>query len=160
LLSLAIPAGASPQLRNMASSGATPAATRCSTFTTSHPLQQARAGHGARREGHKPHARRYPARARLGRDTPSDWDVALVRLKRKCVWPGLPASARSHSPISSAYGETRRSSHTTLHPDEIVTAIELPSQVIAKNDTYLKIRPRPSVRPCACSRGLSWTAGV
>ena len=55
-----------------------------------------------------------------------------------------PASARSRLPISIGCQAIRRQRDTNLHPDEIVTAVELPAQGFATNYTYLKIRDRLS----------------
>ena len=76
---------------------------------------------------------------------PSDMCVALAALDAKVHVAG-PAGERAIGVcrLPSACPGRHPQHDTNLHPDEIVTAVELPAQGFAKNYTYLKIRDRLS----------------
>jgi xanthine dehydrogenase YagS FAD-binding subunit len=147
LLSSAILAGASQQLRNMASTGGNLLQrTRCSYFyDTAMPCNKRAPGSGCGAIGG---ANRY--HAILGASEhciathPSDMCVALAALDATVHATG-PRGDRA-----IAFAEFHRlpgdapQRDTTLAPDEIITAVELPAESFGMNYTYLKIRDRLS----------------
>jgi xanthine dehydrogenase YagS FAD-binding subunit len=147
LLGSAILAGASPQLRNMASTGGNLLQrTRCFYFyDTTTPCNKREPGTGCSaidgiNRGH----------AILGTSEhciathPSDMCVALAALEARVLCTG-PRGDRSigFAEFHRLPGDTPEID-TNLAPDEIITAIELPAQGFAHNYTYLKIRDRLS----------------
>jgi xanthine dehydrogenase YagS FAD-binding subunit len=147
LLASAILAGASPQLRNMATTGGNLLQrTRCFYFyDTATPCNKREPGSGC------------PAVAGINRMHailgasehciavhPSDMCVALAALDARVLATGR-AGERSiaFADLHRLPGD-RPQIDTTLRPDEIITAVELPPQGFAKNYTYLKIRDRLS----------------
>ena len=148
LLASAILAGASQQLRNMASTGGNLLQrTRCSYFyDTATPCNKREPGSGCSAiERHQPHPRDPRHQRGLHRHA----SVRHVRGARRARRQGACDRARrrardSHSPISIGCPATRRSVDTNLQPDEIITAVELPAQGFAANYSYLKIRDRLS----------------
>jgi xanthine dehydrogenase YagS FAD-binding subunit len=147
LLGSAILAGASQQLRNMASTGGNLLQrTRCSYFyDTATPCNKREPGIGcsARNGLNRMHAILGTSESCIATH-PSDMCVALAALDAKIRVAG-PGGERE-----VAFADFHRLPGTTpqhdtnLHPDEIVTAVELPAQGFAKNYTYLKIRDRLS----------------
>jgi xanthine dehydrogenase YagS FAD-binding subunit len=147
LLASAILAGASQQLRNMASTGGNLLQrTRCYYFyDTATPCNKRAPGSGcSARDGlNRMHAI-------LGFSTsciathPSDMCVALAALEAKVHVAG-PKGERviAFADFHRLPGDTPQRD-SNLQPDEIVTAVELPAQGFAKNYTYLKIRDRLS----------------
>jgi len=147
LLSSAILAGASAQLRNMASTGGNLLQrTRCAYFyDTATPCNKRKPGEGCSainglNRGH----------AILGASTsciathPSDMCVALAALVAK-VHVAASSGERviAFADFHRLPGD-RPDLDNTLRPDEIITAIELPAQGFASNYSYLKIRDRLS----------------
>jgi len=147
LLSSAILAGASQQLRNMASTGGNLLQrTRCAYFyDTATPCNKRQPGTGCSaisgiNRGH----------AILGASDsciathPSDMCVALAALDAKVHVMG-PAGARV---IAFAdfhrLPESTPQTDTNLYSGEIVTAVELPAKGFTANYSYLKIRDRLS----------------
>jgi xanthine dehydrogenase YagS FAD-binding subunit len=147
LLSSAILAGASQQLRNMASTGGNlMQRTRCFYFyDVATPCNKRKPGSGC------------PAingisriNAILGTSEaciathPSDMCVALAALEAKVHVAG-PAGERAiaFSDFHRLPGNTPEVD-TNLNANEIITAIELPAQGFAANYSYLKIRDRLS----------------
>jgi xanthine dehydrogenase YagS FAD-binding subunit len=147
LLSSAILAGASAQLRNMASTGGNLLQrTRCFYFyDTATPCNKRQPGSGcsALKGLNRTHAILGTSEACIATH-PSDMCVALAALEAKVHVTG-PAEERV---IAFAdfhrLPENTPQHDTTLHPDEIVTAIELPPRGFEKNYSYLKIRDRLS----------------
>jgi xanthine dehydrogenase YagS FAD-binding subunit len=147
LLSSAILAGASQQLRNMASTGGNLLQrTRCAYFyDTVTPCNKREPGSGCSAIGgiNRIHAILGASEACIATH-PSDMCVALAALDAKVCVTG-PAGERV-----IAFGDFHRLPGTTpqidtnLHRDEIVIAVELPAQGFAKNYSYLKIRDRLS----------------
>jgi xanthine dehydrogenase YagS FAD-binding subunit len=147
LLSSAILAGASQQLRNMASTGGNLLQrTRCAYFyDTVTPCNKREPGSGCSAIGgiNRIHAILGASEACIATH-PSDMCVALAALDAKVRVTG-PAGERV-----IAFGDFHRLPGTTpqidtnLHRDEIVIAVELPAQGFAKNYSYLKIRDRLS----------------
>lgn len=147
LLSQAILAGASPQLRNMASTGGNLLQrTRCQYFyDTGTPCNKREPGSGC------------PARSGLNRNHailgasehcvavhPSDLCVALAALEAQVLVRGRAGERRV------AFADFHRLPADTperdncLAVDELVTAIELPAPRFARHCHYLKVRDRAS----------------
>jgi xanthine dehydrogenase YagS FAD-binding subunit len=143
----AILAGASQQLRNMASTGGNLLQrTRCFYFyDTTTPCNKRQPGSGC------------SAIAGVNRicgilgtseaciaTHPSDMCVALAALEAKVHVTG-PAGERviAFDDFHRLPGNTPQLD-TNLHPNEILTAVELPAQGFARNYSYLKIRDRLS----------------
>ena len=147
LLSQAILAGASPQLRNMASTGGNLLQrTRCYYFyDASVPCNKREPGSGC------------PARTGLNRihailgasehcvaTHPSDMCVALAALEARVHVEGR-AGARviEFADFHRLPGDTPQRDNL-LADDELITAIELPANQLARHSHYLKIRDRAS----------------
>jgi xanthine dehydrogenase YagS FAD-binding subunit len=147
VLASAIMAGASQQLRNMASTGGNLLQrTRCHYFyDTATPCNKREPGSGCSAiDGHN------RMHAILGTsDTciathPSDMCVALAMLEAKVHVSG--ASGDRVIPFADFHrlpGDTPQRD-TNLKTGEIIIAVELPSKGFARNYTYLKIRDRLS----------------
>jgi xanthine dehydrogenase YagS FAD-binding subunit len=147
LLASAILAGASQQLRNMASTGGNLLQrTRCYYFyDTATPCNKREPGSGCSAIAglNRMHAILGTSEACIATH-PSDMCVALAALDAKVHVTG-PAGERvvAFSDFHRLPGSTPQID-TNLHPNEIVTAVELPAQGFAANYTYLKIRDRLS----------------
>jgi xanthine dehydrogenase YagS FAD-binding subunit len=147
LLGSAILAGASQQLRNMASTGGNLLQrTRCFYFyDTPTPCNKREPGSGCSaiaglNRGH----------AILGTSEhciavhPSDMCVALAALDARVLATGAGGERSiGFADFHRLPGDTPEID-SNLRADEIITAIELPPKGFAKNYTYLKIRDRPS----------------
>jgi xanthine dehydrogenase YagS FAD-binding subunit len=147
VLSSAVLAGASQQLRNMATTGGNLLQrTRCGYFYDAvTPCNKREPGSGcAAREGfNRMHAILGASDACIAVQ-PSDMCVALAVLEAKVHVTG-PAGERV-VPIADFHrlpGETPERD-TNLDPGEMVTAVELPAEGFAAHHTYLKIRDRLS----------------
>jgi xanthine dehydrogenase YagS FAD-binding subunit len=147
MLASAILAGASAQLRNMASTGGNLLQrTRCYYFyDTATPCNKRELGSGCSAIAglNRMHAILGTSEACIATH-PSDMCVALAALDAKVHAAG-PAGARamSFSDLHRLPGNTPQRD-TNLQPNEIVTAVELPALGFAANYTYLKIRDRLS----------------
>jgi xanthine dehydrogenase YagS FAD-binding subunit len=147
LLSSAILAGASAQLRNMASTGGNLLQrTRCAYFyDTATPCNKRKPGSGCSAIGgvNRNHAILGTSEACIATH-PSDMCVALAALEAKVHAIG-PQGARviAFEDFHRLPGNTPQQD-TNLQPDEMITAIELPAERFAKNYSYLKIRDRLS----------------
>jgi xanthine dehydrogenase YagS FAD-binding subunit len=147
LLSAAILAGASPQLRNMATVGGNlMQRTRCYYFhDTATPCNKREPGSGC------------PAIAGLNRihailgtsdhciaTHPSDMCVALAALEAVVQITG-PDGDRA-LPMADFHRLPGDTPHldTNLRPGELITAIDLPAKGFAAHHTYLKVRDRAS----------------
>jgi xanthine dehydrogenase YagS FAD-binding subunit len=147
ILSSSIMAGASQQLRNMASTGGNLLQrTRCLYFyDTATPCNKRQPGSGcsALQGLNRMHGILGTSDACIATH-PSDMCVALAVLDAKVHVAG-PKGERV-----IAFGDFHRlpgnepQRDTTLAPDEIVTAVELPARGFPSNYTYLKIRDRLS----------------
>lgn len=147
ILASAILAGASAQLRNMASTGGNLLQrTRCSYFyDTKTPCNKREPGSGCSAiDGlNRMHAILGASEACIATH-PSDMCVALAALGAQVHVMG-PSGKRA-----IAFSEFHRlpentpQTDTNLRPNEIVVAVELPAQGFAANYTYLKIRDRLS----------------
>lgn len=147
ILSRAILAGASQQLRNMASTGGNLLQrTRCYYFYDVATLCNKRepgSGCSAITGLNRMHAILGTSEACIATH-PSDMCVALAVLEAKVRVTG-PAGERTiaFADFHRLPGDTPQCD-TSLYPDEIITAVELPPQGFARNYTYLKIRDRLS----------------
>jgi xanthine dehydrogenase YagS FAD-binding subunit len=147
LLASALLAGASAQLRNMATTGGNLLQrTRCFYFyDTATPCNKREPGSSCSAiDGvNRMHAI-LGASEHCIAVNPSDMCVALAALDAQVLATG-PGGERS-----IAFAEFHRlpgdrpEIDTTLRADEIITAIELPAKGFAKNYSYLKIRDRLS----------------
>jgi xanthine dehydrogenase YagS FAD-binding subunit len=147
LLSSAILAGASQQLRNMASTGGNLLQrTRCFYFyDTTTPCNKREPGSGCSAiEGiNRMHAILGTSEHCIATH-PSDMCVALAALEARVLAAGKDGQR------SIAFTEFHRlpgdapQIDSNLRADEIITAIELPFKGFATNYTYLKIRDRLS----------------
>jgi xanthine dehydrogenase YagS FAD-binding subunit len=147
LLRSAILAGASPQLRNMASTaGNLLQRTRCFYFyDTTTPCNKRDPGSGCSAiEGlNRMHAI-LGASEHCIATHPSDMCVALAALDARVLVTGRDGER------SVAFADFHRLPNdtpqydTNLKKDEIITAIELPAESFTTNYTYLKIRDRLS----------------
>ena len=147
LLASAILAGASQQLRNMASTGGNLLQrTRCFYFyDVATPCNKREPGSGcaAIKGINRINAILGTSDACIATH-PSDMCVAMAALDAKVHVAG-PAGARAIA-FADFHRLPENAPHidTTLEPDEIVTAIELPPKGFATNYSYLKIRDRLS----------------
>lgn len=147
LLSQAILAGASPQLRNMASTGGNLLQrTRCYYFYDADvPCNKREPGSGCpARDGlNRIHAI-LGASAQCVATHPSDMCVALAALEAVVHVQG-PGGARSiaFADFHRLPGDTPERDNQ-LADDELITAVELPAEGFAANSHYLKVRDRAS----------------
>ena len=147
LLSSAILAGASAQLRNMASTGGNLLQrTRCCYFyDTATPCNKREAGSGCSAiDGlNRMHAILGTSEACIATH-PSDMCVVLAVLEAKVHVTG-PAGERTiaFADFHRLPGDTPQRD-TNLESDEIITAVELPARGFSANYSYLKIRDRLS----------------
>ena len=147
MLASAILAGASAQLRNMASTGGNLLQrTRCYYFyDTATPCNKREPGSGCSAIAglNRMHAILGASEACIATH-PSDMCVALAALDATVHVSG-PAGERAiaFADFHRLPGNTPQRD-TNLEPNEIVTAVELPARGFAANYTYLKIRDRLS----------------
>src|SRR3954464_129757 len=147
LLASAILAGASQQLRNMASTGGNLLQrTRCYYFyDTATPCNKREPGSGCSAVTglNRMHAILGTSEACIA-TRPSDMCVALAALDATIHVVG-PSGERAiaFADFHRLPGDTPQRD-TNLQPDEIVTDVELPARGFAENYTYLKIRDRLS----------------
>jgi xanthine dehydrogenase YagS FAD-binding subunit len=147
VLGSAILAGASQQLRNMASTGGNLLQrTRCLYFyDTATPCNKREPGSGCSAiDGiNRMHAILGMSEHCIATH-PSDMCVALAVLDARVLVTGtrgeriIPFSQFHRLPGDTPHVDTN------LRPDEIITAVELPPQSFANHYTYLKIRDRLS----------------
>jgi xanthine dehydrogenase YagS FAD-binding subunit len=147
VLASAVMAGASQQLRNMASTGGNLLQrTRCHYFyDTATPCNKREPGSGCSAIGghNRMHAILGASDACIAVH-PSDMCVALAMLDAKVHVMG--ASAERVIPFADFHrlpGDTPERD-TNLNAGEIITAVELPPRGFAANYTYLKVRDRLS----------------
>ncbi len=145
VLSEALLSGASPQIRNMATTGGNLLQrTRCTYFRdTAWPCNKRQPGSGCSAiDGYN------RSHAVLGTSTkciathPSDMDVALVALDAVIITQG-PKGVRK-IPITDfyvAYGDDP-ARETVLEHGELITAVELPNTAFFARSHYLKVRDR------------------
>jgi xanthine dehydrogenase YagS FAD-binding subunit len=148
LLSQALLSGASPQLRNMATTGGNLLQrTRCYYFMdTAFPACNKRtpgSGCAAIKGFNRIHAI-LGASDECIATNPSDMNVALAALNATIHVTG-PKGKRTIA-IADFHrlpGNTPQL-ETNLHSDELITAVELPAPKFAKHSYYLKVRDRQS----------------
>jgi xanthine dehydrogenase YagS FAD-binding subunit len=147
LLASAILAGASAQLRNMASTGGNLLQrTRCFYFyDTATPCNKREPGSGCSAIGgiNRINAILGTSEACIATH-PSDMCVALAALEAKVHVAG-PSGERviAFADFHRLPGDTPQRD-SNLDPNEIIIAVELPAQGFAANYSYLKIRDRLS----------------
>jgi xanthine dehydrogenase YagS FAD-binding subunit len=147
MLANAILAGASAQLRNMASTGGNLLQrTRCYYFyDTATPCNKREPGSGcsALTGLNRMHAILGTSDACIATH-PSDMCVALAALDATVHVTGPTGERAIPFPDFHRLPESTPQHDTNLQPNEIVTAIELPAHGFTTNYTYLKIRDRLS----------------
>jgi xanthine dehydrogenase YagS FAD-binding subunit len=147
MLASAILAGASQQLRNMASTGGNLLQrTRCYYFyDTATPCNKREPGSGcsAIKGLNRMHAILGASEACIATH-PSDMCVALAALDAKVHVTGPEGERAIAFSNFHRLPEHTPQLDTNLQPNEIVTAVELPPQGFATHYTYLKIRDRLS----------------
>jgi xanthine dehydrogenase YagS FAD-binding subunit len=147
LLSSAILAGASQQLRNMASTGGNLLQrTRCAYFyDTATPCNKREPGTGCSAIGgiNRGHAILGTSDSCIATH-PSDMCVALAALDAKVHVVGPEGTRVFAFSDFHRLPENSPQIDTTLHSNEIVTAVELPAKGFKANYSYLKIRDRLS----------------
>jgi xanthine dehydrogenase YagS FAD-binding subunit len=147
LLASAILAGASQQLRNMASTGGNlMQRTRCLYFyDTATPCNKRQPGSGCSAiDGiNRTNAILGTSESCIATH-PSDMCVALAALDAKVHTAG-PSGERTlaFADFHRLPGDTPERDNN-LKPDEIITAVELPAKGFAANHSYLKVRDRLS----------------
>ena len=147
VLASAILAGASPQLRNVATNGGNlNQRTRCFYFYNPEtPCNKREPGSGCGAIGGVNRVNGILGTSPSCIAThPSDMCVALAILEAKVIVQG-PAGQRviEFADYHRLPGD-KPWLDTTLAPGEVITAIELPPQGFAQNYTYLKLRDRQS----------------
>jgi xanthine dehydrogenase YagS FAD-binding subunit len=147
LLSMALKAGASPQLRNMATVGGNMMQrTRCTYFyDTTMPCNKREPGTGCGAIGgiNRMHAI-FGASPQCIAVHPSDMCVALAALDAVVIIAGKKGERRI--PFTSFHklpGDTPELDNH-LAKDELIIGVEIPDNNFAKNSYYLKVRDRQS----------------
>lgn len=147
LLSQALHAGASPQLRNMATVGGNMLQrTRCTYFyDTTMPCNKRQAGSGCGALGgyNRMHAI-FGASDKCIAVHPSDMCVALVALNATAVVRSNKGERRiPFGDFHRLPGDTPQTDNQ-LKAGELITAVEIPSNKFQQHSFYLKIRDRSS----------------
>ncbi len=147
LLALALQAGASPQLRNMATVGGNMMQrTRCGYFyDTTMPCNKRTAGSGcgALQGSNRMHAI-FGATATCIAVHPSDMCVALAALEATVIVQNAKAERRIPFLQFHKLAGTTPQLDNTLQKDELITVIEIPENKFGNKVHYLKIRDRAS----------------
>ncbi|WP_181306344.1 xanthine dehydrogenase family protein subunit M [Rufibacter sp. XAAS-G3-1] len=147
LLSHAILAGATAQLRNMATDGGNLLQrTRCYYFYDTHtPCNKREPGSGCSAiNGYNRDLAILGTSEHCIATHPSDMAVALAALEATVHVTGKNGDrAIPFADFHRLPGDTPHLD-TNLQPDEIITAIELPAKGFAQHYTYLKLRDRAS----------------
>jgi xanthine dehydrogenase YagS FAD-binding subunit len=148
LLSQGLLSGASPQLRNMATTGGNLLQrTRCYYFMdTTFPACNKRnpgSGCAALHGFNRIHAILGASEECIATN-PSDMNVAMAALDATVHVQGPKGKrAIAFADFHHLPGKTPQI-ETNLKPDELITAVELPAPKFAKNSWYLKVRDRQS----------------
>ncbi|RYE03375.1 MAG: xanthine dehydrogenase family protein subunit M [Sphingobacteriaceae bacterium] len=147
LLSKAILAGASPQLRNMATNGGNLfQRTRCYYFyDLATPCNKREPGSGCSAIGgyNRIHAILGTSEACIATN-PSDMCVALAALDAKVNVTGKNGDRVVDIADFHRLPGNEPQFDNTLQPDDVVTSIDLPKNNLVKNVVYLKLRDRQS----------------
>lgn len=158
LLSQALHAGASPQLRNMATIGGNILQrTRCSYFyDTAMPCNKRVPGSGCGAlQGHNRMHAIFGASQHCIAVHPSDMCVALTALDATVMVAGPKGERRiPFEDIHRLPGDHPETDHT-LQKGELITAIEIPDNAFAPHSCYLKIRDRASYAFALVSVGVA-----
>jgi xanthine dehydrogenase YagS FAD-binding subunit len=148
LLSRALLSGASPQLRNMATTGGNLLQrTRCYYFMDAafDACNKRRPGSGcAAREGRNRIHAILGASEQCIATHPSDMAVALAALEAVVEVHGPRGARRMPMEDFHRLPGTTPQRDTTLEPAELVVAVEIPPGSFARASTYLKVRDRAS----------------
>jgi xanthine dehydrogenase YagS FAD-binding subunit len=153
LLSQALLSGASPQLRNMATTGGNLLQrTRCYYFMdTAFPACNKRipgSGCAAIKGFNRTHAilgtNSTGSSAECIATNPSDMNVALAALNATIHVQGPKGKRTIAIADFHRLPGTTPQRDTNLQPDELITAVELPAPKFAKHSYYLKVRDRQS----------------
>lgn len=148
LVTQALVAGASPQLRNMATVGGNlMQRTRCHYFTDTafEHCNKRRPGSGcAARDGQNRIHAILGASEHCIATHPSDFCVALAALRARVRVQGSEGERRIAMKDFHRLPGTTPQADTTLRPGELILAVELPPPVFAAHAHYLKVRDRAS----------------
>ena len=147
LLSQALLAGASPQLRNMASVGGNlMQRTRCYYFyDTSAPCNKRQPGSGcAAIEGYNRIHAILGTSDKCIATHPSDMCVALAALDAVVQVSGSKGDRAIPFAEFHRLPEDTPQIETVLQPGELITAVDLPNSPFAENSHYFKVRDRTS----------------
>ena len=148
LLTRALLAGASPQLRNMATVGGNlMQRTRCDYFvdTGFARCNKRLPGSGcAARDGHNHLHAILGASDQCVAVNPSDMSVALLALAATVNVRGVGGDRRIAMADFHRLPEDHPERDTNLKPGELIVSVDLPSPRFAQNYHYLKVRERAS----------------
>lgn len=147
LLSMALKAGASPQLRNMATVGGNMMQrTRCAYFyDTTMPCNKRVPGSGCGAIGgyNRMHAI-FGTSEQCIAVHPSDMCVSLAALDATVIVSGKKGERRIPFTDFHRLPGDHPEHDNTLAPGEMITGVDIPDNKFAKNSYYLKIRDRQS----------------
>jgi xanthine dehydrogenase YagS FAD-binding subunit len=147
LLSMALKAGASPQLRNMATVGGNVMQrTRCTYFyDTAMPCNKREPGTGcgALNGINRMHAI-FGTSEQCIAVHPSDMCVALAALEASIIIAGRKGERRIPFTDFHRLPGDHPETDNILGKDELITGVEIPDNNFAKNSYYLKVRDRQS----------------
>ena len=147
MLAQAVLAGASGQLRNMATVGGNLLQrTRCAYFTdVTKPCNKREPGTGcpARDGHHRNHAILGHSDACVATH-PSDMAVALAALDASVHVEGFDGTRTIPMPGLHRLPGDEPQRDTVLQPGELITAVELPAAPVAARSAYRKVRERAS----------------
>ncbi|MDO7850651.1 FAD binding domain-containing protein [Hymenobacter convexus] len=147
LLSLALNAGASPQLRNMATVGGNMLQrTRCAYFydvTMPCNKRQPGSGCGALEGINRMHAI-FGFSDKCIAVHPSDMSVALVALDATVLLSGPKGDRKLAFADFHRLPGTTPERDTNLEPGELITAVEIPDSLFTRHVHYQKVRERAS----------------
>jgi xanthine dehydrogenase YagS FAD-binding subunit len=147
LLSMALKAGASPQLRNMATVGGNMMQrTRCSYFyDTTMPCNKRNPGTGCGAlEGYNRMHAIFGTSPQCIAVHPSDMCVALAALDAVVIIAGKKGERRIPFTDFHRLPDDHPELDNHLGKDEMILGVEIPDNNFAKNSYYLKIRDRQS----------------
>jgi xanthine dehydrogenase YagS FAD-binding subunit len=148
LLSMALKAGASPQLRNMATTGGNMMQrTRCPYFydiTMPCNKRQPGTGCGALKGYNRMHAI-FGASDNCIAVHPSDMCVALAALDAKVIISNNKGERKIHFADFHRLPGNTPEKDNNLQKGELITAVEVPiNEALATNSLYIKVRDRAS----------------
>jgi len=147
LLAMALKAGASPQLRNMATVGGNMMQrTRCSYFyDTTMPCNKREPGTGCgAMEGYNRMHAIFGASPQCIAVHPSDMCVGLAALDAVVIVTGKKGERRIPMTEFHRLPEDHPELDNHLGKDELIIGVEIPDNNFAQNSYYLKVRDRQS----------------